>query len=246
MIKTVVQTIFVLTLVALFGATAKSSFASERLSACEPLGESFAPLVLSSPLKKQHYSLYLPFQESQFRIQTSFANFASTPDTEDPQIAQIGEKEIEEEVVIEHNITQTETVPQQVTQPPPSPDGSLDIGVLFSLVNSARTSAGLPPFAQDERICSVAASRGPELYNEIMVNGNMHAGFYARNLPYWATENVIYQQTEQQAINWWMNSSVHRAAILGDYQYACGTCSGKACNMIFTNFSPKQSSLSSI
>ena len=243
MIKTVVQTIFVLTLVALFGATAKSSFASERISACEPLGKSFTPLVLSSPVVTQRFDLYLPFQESQFRIQASLATFATAPETENPLVPQIGE----EEVAIEPTTQPIDVVPQQITQtPPPQPDGSLDIGVLFTLVNGARTQAGLPAFTQDERICSIAASRGPELYNEIMVNGNMHAGFYARNLPYWATENVIYQQTEQQALNWWMNSSVHRAAILGDYQYACGTCSGKACNMIFTNFTPKQSTLSSL
>ena len=102
------------------------------------------------------------------------------------------------------------------------------------------------PFEKDERICSVAASRGPELYNEIMVTHTMHAGFYARNLPYWATENVIYMRTEQEAFAWWMGSPIHRASILGEYTYACGVCVGHACNMIFTNFTAKQSAPSSI
>jgi uncharacterized protein YkwD len=107
------------------------------------------------------------------------------------------------------------------------------------MVNAYRSSIGLASFQKDERICSVAASRGPELDNEIYVTHTMHAGFYARNLPYWATENMISMQTEQQALDWWLHSPVHRAAIEGDYKYACTGCYGRSCDMIFTNFSPK-------
>jgi len=118
--------------------------------------------------------------------------------------------------------------------------GSLNAEVLFNLVNSVRTQYGLAPFQKDDRICVVAASRAPELDSEIWVTHTMHAGFYARNLPYWATENIISMRTEQEAVMWWLNSPVHRAALLGNYKYSCIACAGRSCGMIFTNFDPKQ------
>lgn len=127
-----------------------------------------------------------------------------------------------------------------VTQSAPEAEGAqLNADVLFSMVNDVRVQNGLAPFEKDQTICDIVASRAPELYNEIFVNYNMHAGFYNRNLPYWATENMIYQNTEQQALNWWLNSSVHRSAIFGDYKFSCCACQGKACAQIFTNYLPK-------
>jgi len=116
----------------------------------------------------------------------------------------------------------------------------LNADVLFNLVNATRAQYGLAPFQKDERICTVAISRAPELDNEIWVSRTMHAGFYARNLPYWATENIISMHSEQEAVTWWLNSPVHRAALLGNYTHACTACSGGSCGMIFTNFEPKQ------
>ena len=125
------------------------------------------------------------------------------------------------------------------TAPAPAPvAGSLNADILFNMINSHRQSIGLPALQKDPNICAVAQSRAPELYNEIF-GGYMHAGFYARNLPYWATENMIHQNTEAEAFNWWMNSGIHRAAIEGNYTHACGACQGKSCAMIFTSFVPK-------
>ncbi len=126
------------------------------------------------------------------------------------------------------------------TQAAPAPTGSqLNAEVLFNLVNAHRMSIGLSPFQQDPRVCAVALSRAPELDYEIFGGGGMHAGFYSRNLGYWATENMISQNTEQAALQWWLNSPVHRSAIEGNYQFACVGCAGKSCAMIFTNFAPK-------
>lgn len=119
-------------------------------------------------------------------------------------------------------------------------NGVLNADVLFNLVNATRAAYGLAPFQKDDRICAVAISRAPELDNEIWVTHTMHAGFYARNLPYRATENIISTHTEQEALNWWLNSPVHRAALLGNYTHACTACAGRSCSMIFTNFDPKQ------
>lgn len=116
---------------------------------------------------------------------------------------------------------------------------SLDEDLIFKLVNKHRTDIGLKPFVKDERVCTLARSRGPQLYKEIMVTGTMHAGFYDRDLNYWATENLIYMNTETQALDWWLNSPVHRHAIEGDYKYSCVACYGHSCSQIFTNFQSK-------
>lgn len=116
--------------------------------------------------------------------------------------------------------------------------GSLDAEILFSLVNQTRAASGLPAFQKHPDVCSVAYSRAPELDNEIYGNSYMHAGFQARNLPFRATENMISQQTEQEALNWWMNSPIHRSAIMGGTTYACTACQGKSCAMIFSNLEP--------
>lgn len=121
----------------------------------------------------------------------------------------------------------------------PVAGSQLNAEVLFGLVNAHRVSIGLAPFQQDPRVCAVAASRAPELDHEIFGGGGMHAGFYGRNLGFFATENMISQNTEQAALQWWLNSPVHRSAIEGNYGFACVGCAGKSCAMIFTNFAPK-------
>ncbi len=125
---------------------------------------------------------------------------------------------------------------------PASSTGGLNPEVIFSMVNQIRTQNGLAPFAKDDRVCAIADARAPELYNEIYVNGNMHAGIARRQseIPYWITENMISQNTEQQAVNWWMNSPIHRSAILGNHTHSCVSCSGNNCAMLFTSFIAKQ------
>ncbi len=113
----------------------------------------------------------------------------------------------------------------------------LNADVLFSLVNNHRQSIGLPSFQQDARVCDLVHSRAPELDNEIYGNSKIHAGFQARKLDFFAVENMISQSTEEAALQWWLNSPLHRKSIEGNYQYACVGCSGKSCAMIFTNFS---------
>lgn len=115
----------------------------------------------------------------------------------------------------------------------------LDSTILFSLVNEYRTQNSLPPFKEDERICSIAQNRTPQLYNEILGDSWMHKGFFELNLTYWATENIIYEFSEQKAINWWKNSPVHNRALLGSYEYSCVRCQGNTCAQIFTNFQEK-------
>ena len=248
MIKTVRKTFFVLSLVFFLQASSQGVLAAPTIQACRPLTSLSAIFPLAKPRATETQPLYLPIQQDVFLEQKSVAQFA-TPDIPNPGfVAEVGESIAPDEIVAEAEITPLPTAestsPTQVVEQPN--EGSLNAETLFAMVNAARANAGLAPVTHDERVCSLAASRGPELYNDIMVTHTMHGGFYARNLPYWASEIVIYIHTEQEAMNWWMNSSVHRAQILGDYTYACGTCAERACNIIFTNFAPKQTAPSTI
>jgi uncharacterized protein YkwD len=116
--------------------------------------------------------------------------------------------------------------------------GGLNPDTLFSMVNSYRQSKGLPAFQKDDKTCSLAASRAPEIAGEIAA-GTMHSGLQARNLPYWNSENIISMNSEAAAFNWWINDTIHRQAIESNNTYSCVACSGNACAEEFTSYQPK-------
>lgn len=105
---------------------------------------------------------------------------------------------------------------------------------LFEMINAYRTKRNLPALQANEKVCKVAEERAPELYREIFVTYNMHAGFYARHLPYKAVENMIHFSTEEGAVSWWLRSRVHHAAIVSNnYTHTCIACKGNSCAQIF-------------
>lgn len=120
----------------------------------------------------------------------------------------------------------------------PSSTGQNNPDTIFNLINEYRGRLGLPPFEKDANLCSIAASRGPEMPGEIAA-GTLHSGLYNRNLPYWITENMKYGGNEVDTVNWWLNSPIHHAAIVSNAKYACGTCVGDVCDMLFTSYVPK-------
>jgi uncharacterized protein YkwD len=147
----------------------------------------------------------------------------------------------------------TTSIPTAVPQPQPKADrplaetstqqlqlsnGGLNADKLFSMTNSYRQSKGLPPVQKDDRVCQVASSRAPEIAAEI-AGGHMHSGIRERNLPYWNSEIIITMRTEEEAFNWWINDTIHREAIEGNYTYSCTACHGNACVQEFTNFQAK-------
>lgn len=130
-----------------------------------------------------------------------------------------------------------------LTPPPPAAQslanpGGLDAEKLFSMSNEYRAARGLPPFQKDERSCSLAASRAPEVAGEV-ASGALHSGLHARNLPYWNTENIISMRSEEEAFNWWINDKIHHDAIVGNFTYSCVACSGGNCAQEFTNYQAK-------
>ena len=144
--------------------------------------------------------------------------------------------------VVPPTIAPSPTTIPQPTQPVASTatgnPGGLNADLLFTMANAFRQRLGLPEFQKDDRVCSLAASRAPEIAAEI-AGGYMHAGLYARNLPYWSTENIITMRTEDAAFNWWVNDPPHRAALAGNYTHSCVACVGNACAQEFTSFQPK-------
>lgn len=129
--------------------------------------------------------------------------------------------------------------PLPSTTPTPVSEQAVPTGlnaeVLFNMVNSTRTQAGLPAFEKNDTVCSMATVRAPEIQNEIYGSSYMHAGFQARARGNGMNENIISIMSEQQALNWWLNSPVHRSSIYGNYKYSCVACSGNSCTQIFSN-----------
>lgn len=121
----------------------------------------------------------------------------------------------------------------------PATGQQVDANVIFDLINSHRSSIGLPAFQKDEALCSLANTRSFELHDELFVNFNLHSGLYNRNLPYWITEDAKWGSNEAGTVQWWLNSPVHRRAIEGNYTYSCGACNGSQCAQLFTSYTPK-------
>lgn len=110
----------------------------------------------------------------------------------------------------------------------------LDPTKLFEMINAYRVKRKLPALIADQKVCSVTKQRAPELYGEIFITRNMHAGFYRRSLPYKAVENIIHYSTEEGAVGWWLRSPIHHAAIVSkDYTHTCIACKGNSCAQIF-------------
>lgn len=116
---------------------------------------------------------------------------------------------------------------------------SLNPDIILGLINKHRSDIGLPSFEKDANLCKLAVERGPEAYNEAYKTGAIHAGLYARNLPYWVTENMKYGTNENSAVEWWLTSSIHKKAIESNARYSCGECYGDVCIQLFTNYVPK-------
>lgn len=148
-------------------------------------------------------------------------------------------------VLLDLTITLTPTILPISPSPTSTPNGSsssirgLNADTIFSLINDYRNKNGLSLFQKDSTTCTIAQQRAPQVYNEIFVTGTMDAGLKAMNLPYWITENIINNVTEQDAVDWWLNDNTHRQVIQGNYKYSCVACSGYSCVQIFTSYITK-------
>lgn len=132
-------------------------------------------------------------------------------------------------------------LPTRALSPTPIPQPVLNgsaADILFGLVNAYRQAKGLPAFIKDDRVCSLANARATEIAGE-MAAGTLHSGMYARNLPYWNTENAAAYGSPQANFNWWLSDTIHRQAIESSKTYSCTACSGNYCVQEFTSFQAK-------
>lgn len=144
-------------------------------------------------------------------------------------------------------VTPSPTPPSAEATPPQLPQNnvpadapSLNSDAIFDLINGHRAQLGKPAFLKDDALCSLAKTRSLELEGELFGGkGYLHSGLYNRNLPYWITEDAKWGSNEAGTVQWWLNSSIHRAAIEGDYTYSCGACNGSMCSQLFTSYTPK-------
>jgi hypothetical protein len=105
---------------------------------------------------------------------------------------------------------------------------------LFNKVNDYRESNGLSRLQKSERLCSIARERAPEVAGEV-ATGTVHAGFHRRGLGYpVAVENEVGYGNIDANFNFWVNSSLHRASILGSHQYSCLECTNGNCVQLFS------------
>ena len=141
-------------------------------------------------------------------------------------------------VTIKNSPTPSPTLPPPTTQPIKYSSWGLNADKLFDMSNNYRASKGLSAFQKDDTTCQLASSRAPEINAEI-AEGRMHSGLQARKLPYWNSENIISYHSEEAAFNWWINDTIHREQIEGNYTYSCVACAGNACAQEFTNYQPK-------
>jgi hypothetical protein len=106
---------------------------------------------------------------------------------------------------------------------------------LFNKINEYRSSNGLPKFEKSERLCAIARERAPEVPGEV-ASGTVHSGFHRRGLGYpVAVENEVGYGNVDANFNWWINSSLHRASILGPgLHYSCLECTNGMCVQEFS------------
>jgi uncharacterized protein YkwD len=214
-----------------------------------------AGLIFQEPLPEGIGFKYLtinegPFQTIDFNPEES-KPLALTLEPSPSPVSQVSEVSITESEVVDTptptpspTATPTPTIiasspaQSQTTGSNTSTGGGLNADILFNMSNTYRAGLGLPAFQKDERVCSLAAARAPEIGAEI-AGGYMHAGKDSHGFPYWFTENIITMRTEAEAFNWWINDYIHRVQIVANNTHSCVACSGNACAQEFTSFQPK-------
>ena len=112
---------------------------------------------------------------------------------------------------------------------------------LWLLVQQWRENNGYNLYLKDPEICRIAKERAIEQYK--LGHLDYHKGFLDRysSYPYVISENIVTSsgygnEGEQAALNWWLSSPPHHAALEKPYTHACIKCSGSICVHIFTSW----------
>lgn len=111
---------------------------------------------------------------------------------------------------------------------------------LWSLIEEWRTKEGLPAYIKDQRICDIANNRILEVDKEIKENAP-HKGFVdaVKDFPIRGgsfSENIVGAGSEEEALDKWLRSASHSAALRKSYTYSCISTKGPYAIQEFANF----------
>ena len=103
---------------------------------------------------------------------------------------------------------------------------------LWVLVNNWRKSEGRKEYKESELLCSFANERKYDL-----VKDYSHDGFHKRydNNSFYISENIVAASSGKEALDKWLNSPAHAAALREPYSHSCIKCQNRYCVQLFAN-----------
>ena len=131
-------------------------------------------------------------------------------------------------LVVQANNQPTESMVKVLPPLPPV----IDEDELWMLVNNWRKSEGRKEYLKSDLLCSFANERKYDL-----VNDYSHDGFHKRydNNSFYVSENIVGASSEQEALDKWLNSASHAAALREPYSHSCIKCQNRYCVQLFAN-----------
>ena len=125
------------------------------------------------------------------------------------------------------------------SQQPVSAPRNFDPKILWALIQSWRLDNGLPPYTKDQKLCDLAQTRVKEIKNNFSHYGfdtkipTFCAKIHCRD----AAENLSQKAiSEQWALQGWLESASHAAALRKDFKYSCIATDGDSAVQIFANY----------
>ncbi|GGF96604.1 CAP domain-containing protein [Paenibacillus abyssi] len=154
---------------------------------------------------------------------------ASYPLLNNPNWKPVTQKPVTQKPVTQKPVTQKPVTQKPVNTPPAGNAGSGSVvnqdafaAQVVKLVNQERAKAGLPALVSDPALTRVAMDKAKDMYNNNYFShtsptyGSPFDMMRSYGIQYsYAGENIASgQQSPQQVMNSWMNSSGHRANIM--------------------------------
>lgn len=191
----------------------KASFDFETITT-KKVGNSF-PILSSAPLKPQTTKL----------ATTAKSTAITAPTTVNPTLTNPAKTTSPATTAKKQVVHQTTKAPTTTKTPPASDSGLTGYAAeVWRLVNAERSKAGLPPLSSNNSALNSAAQKRAveteQLFSHQRPNGTKYftvfEEFHVNNTA--SGENIACgQKTPADVMTGWMNSSGHRANILGNY-----------------------------
>lgn len=133
----------------------------------------------------------------------------------------------------EDDSTATNATSEKAEVEPAVPEVDPLVRVMFQRINGLRAKVNLPPYAWDDRAYVAAQWQAEDMVNRRYFAHNTPDGRTPNDLmraqglpcPGWCGQNIIMGQTADEvsySLNWFMNSTVHRANLLNSRYASIG------------------------